>query len=163
MAFVSGGFWSNISLADNGGNVTTKTYELDAADAAEAATNHAAVVAALTAVTDARVIAHFWYEKSVQDTPTLPASGVQIEDQALLTFEIAGNPLKSATLTIPAPKPGIFQAVTGSGANQVDLANAAVVTFRSLFQNANECFLSDGEKAERLKSGKRIHRKSRSG
>lgn len=163
MAFVSGGFWSSISIADNGGNVTTKTYELDAADAAEATTNHAAVLAALTNVTDGRIIGHFWYEKMVQDTPTLPGAGVQIEDQALLTFEIAGNPLKSATHTIPAPKIGIFSAASGSGANVVDLANTAVIAYRSMFQGAGECFISDGEKAERLKAGKRIHRKSRSG
>lgn len=163
MAFVSGGFWSSVSLADNGGNVTVKTYELDAADAAEAATNHAAVLTALGNVTDARVIGHFWYEKMVQDTPTLPGAGVQIEDQALLTFEIAGNPLKSATHTIPAPKIGIFNAVSGSGANVVDLANAAVIAYRSLFQSAGECFISDGEKAQVLKAGKRIHRRSRSG
>lgn len=163
MAFISGGFWSSIAMADNGGNVTTKTYELDAADSAEAATNHAAVLAALTNVTDARIISHYWYEKLVQDTPTLPGAGVQIEDMALLTFEIAGNPLKSATHTIPAPKIGIFSAASGSGANVVDLANVAVVAYRSLFQSAGECFISDGEKAQVLKSGKRIHRKSRSG
>ena len=163
MAFVNGGFWSSVTLADNGGNQTVKTYELDVADMTEAATAHAAILAALGNVTDARILSHFFYERLVQDTPTLPGSGVHIEDLALLNFEIAGNPMKTATHTIPAPKPGIFISVIGSGANTVDVGNSAVIAYRSLFQSAGGCFISDGEKVNVLKSGKRIHRKSRNG
>jgi len=163
MAFVSGGFYSSVTLMDNGTNTTVQSYELDAADATEAAVNHAAVIVALNNVTDAEIISHFWYEKMIEDTPVIPGSGVQIENMALLSFDILGNPLKTATRTIPAPKSTVFTSGIGAGANVVDTAAANVVAFRSLFQNAGGCFISDGEKANTLKGGKRIHRASRKG
>lgn len=163
MAFVSAGWRLSATLADNGGDTTTKTYELTSADAAEAATDGAAVIAALGGVSDCEILSYYWYEQFVEETPLLPAAGVQIEDLALLTFELAGNPLKSATHTIPGPKQTIFQTSTGAGANIVDTADAAVVAYRSLFQANGECYISDGEVANVLREGRRIHRKSRRG
>lgn len=163
MAFVSSGWWFVVQLADNGGDVTTKTYQLNSEDAEEAATDSAAVLSALTAVTDCEVLSYFTYEKFVEDTPLLPGNGVQIENLALLVFELAGNPLKSATHTIPGPKIGIFNSSTGPGANVVNTAHTDVVAYRSLFQNAGPCYISDGEKANLLREGRRIHRKSRRG
>lgn len=163
MAFVNGGWFSVVTLADNGGNTTTKTYQLDAQDIDDAALGHADIVAALTGVTDAEILSHYYYLKMVEDTPLLPASGVQIENLALLTLEIAGNPMKTATHTIPAPKQAIFMAASGASANVIDTSNAAVIAYRSLFQNAGPCFISDGEKVNVLRSGKRIHRASRNG
>lgn len=163
MAYVSAGWKMFISMIDNGGNSTTKTYDLTSADADAAATDSAAVLAALDAVTDALITDYGYYEKMVQDTVTYPSAGVQIEDLALLEFDIVGDPTKKATITIPAPAIGIFNASSGAGANVVDTADAAVVTYRDLFRTAGECTISDGEVANSLIKGRRIHRKSRRG
>lgn len=165
MAFASAGWKMFVTIRDNGGNDTTKSYELTSADATAAATDSAAVLAALAGVTDGLLVDYGVYEKMVEASPSLPASGVQIEDLALLEFDITGNPTKKATHTIPAPKPGIFQTTSGAGANIVDTADTALVTYRDLFRagGTGECYLSDGETANSLIKGRRIHRKSRRG
>jgi len=163
MAIVSAGWELLVSMIDNGGDSTTKTYDLTSADAAAAATDAAAVIAALDAVTDALITDYGYYEKMVQDTVTYPAAGVQIEDLALLEFDIVGDPTKKATITIPAPSQGIFLTTTGAGANVVDTADSALVTYRDLFRTDGKCTISDGEVANSLIKGRRIHRKSRRG
>jgi len=163
MAFVSDGWKIVISLVDNGGDKTTKTYQTDAADAAEAATALTAVLAALGGVTDATVVSYYTAEVLANDSLVYPVSGVENQNQALLTFSIDGNPLKSATDAIPAAKPGIFQSVIGPQAKIVDVGDAAVIAYRSLFQAAGPLYISDGEKVDSLLYGKRRHLKSRNG
>lgn len=164
MAFVSGGFWFNVSLMDSGANVTTKTYQLQATDATEAATAAAAILAALAGVTSAEITTYQWYEKMVEDNVAYPSTGVQVEDLALLEFTIDGNPTKKATHTIPAPNPSIFTAATGPGANVLDTADTAVQAYEALFvPTTGSAFISDGELADIIVQGRRIHRKSRRG
>lgn len=157
MAFISTGWRGEFSLMDNGGNVTKKTYELTAADAAAAATDMATILAALTNVTDCEIVGYHAYEQFEEDTVAFPAAGVQKEDQALLTFDIVDNPLKKATHSIPGPKPGIFISTSGPNANILDLSDAAVVAYRQMFQTGGQCYISDGEVAFTLLKGKRRH------
>lgn len=163
MAFVSTGWRVTFSLMDNGGNITTKTYELTSADATEAATDTATILARLTAVTDCEIVSYHSYEQFEEDTVAYPAAGVQKENQALLTFDIVDNPLKKATHSIPAPKQAIFVGVTGPNANIVDTADADVIAYRQMFQAGGQCFISDGEVAFTLISGKRRHVKNSNG
>lgn len=163
MAFISTGWRAEFSLMDNGGNVTRKTYELTSADATEAATDTATILAALTNVTDCEIVGYHAYEQFEEDTVAYPSAGVQKEDQALLLFDIVDNPLKKATHSIPGPKPGIFISTSGPNANIIDLSDAAVVAYRQLFQAGNECYISDGEVAFTLVSGKRRHVKNSNG
>lgn len=163
MALVSNGFWLSVTLRDNGGNETTRTYQLSSADAAAAGVDSAAILVALNAVTDAVIVSWMNYERFVEDAFAYPASGVEVENLALLDFEIVDHPEKSATLTIPAPAPAIFMATSGGGANIVNTANAAVIAYAGLFMTGGEALISDGEVAQGLVSGKRIHRKSSRG
>jgi hypothetical protein len=160
MALVSNGFWLVVTLRDNGGNETTKTYQMVAADADTAATDAAAVLTALNAVTDAVVVSYFAYERFIEAAFSYPGDGVQVENLALLDFDLVDHPEKTATVTIPAPNIGIFVASSGSGANIVDTSDAALVTFRDLFRTGGKLLISDGEVAESLVRGRRIHRKS---
>jgi len=163
MALVSNGFWLSVTLRDNGGNDTTRTYQLTSEDAVAAGADTVIVLAALNAVTDAVIVSWFNYQRFVEDAFAFPPSGVEIENQALLDFDLVDHPEKSATLTIPAPAPAIFVALSGGGANIVNTANAAVVAYAALFQTGGQVFLSDGEVAQNLVSGRRIHRKSNRG
>src|SRR5664279_209353 len=164
MALVAGGYFGVVDLIDNGGNVTRRRYELTAATVADADSDMSTVIVpALVAVTDAKVKGYLIEVTTVEDSLTLPASGVEIENLALLDFSIVGHPEKSATLTIPAPKPTIFVASSGDGANVVDPADAAVIAYVALFEGSGQVLISDGEVAAGLVSGKRIHRKSSRG
>lgn len=163
MALVSNGFWLSVTLRDNGGNETTRRYQLSSADATAAGTDSATILAALGAVTDAVIVSWFNYQMFVEDAFAYPGSGVEIENLALLAFDIVDHPEKTATLTIPAPAPAIFVATSGAGANIVNTSNAAVIAYGALFQTGGEALISDGEVAQTLVSGKRIHRKSSRG
>lgn len=168
MALTSLGYWLAVTLVDNGGNQSTKSYQLrqdatDPADFPAALGDAGAVVASLDAITDAVIMGYQIEQRFAEDALALPAVGVQIENQALLDFAIDGNPFKSATLTIPAPVIGIFAGASGVLADTVDVADAALVTFVNQFKAAGLVYISDGEDADPtapLNSGRRIHRRS---
>lgn len=164
MALVSDGFELNVVLVDNGANTTVKSYRLTAADAAGAATQTAQVLAVLANVTDAVVKGYSINQRFVENQLNLPTAEVQIENQAVVVAQIAGNPTKFATIYIPAPKAGMFVAASGKSANIVDITDAALVAYAAIFtQTANTCTISDGEYISQLISGKRVHRGSRKG
>lgn len=154
-----------VTLVDNGANETTKTYEMQAADAATAATDAAAIMAALNGVTDCVIKAYSINHQFVEDALVLPASGVENQNQALLTVQLASDPTKTGTLTIPGAAPGIFVAASGENANVVDTGDAQVNAYVELFTTTNEAYMSDGELADPglAFKGVRRHVKSRYG
>lgn len=156
-------FELEVSIADNSGKTTKKTYELQSTTAAEAATDAAAVLAALAAVTAGVIKGYAIKEVYVENALVLPASGVENENQALLTIRLASDPTKYATHAIPAADPAIFVATSGAGANVVDTGNAAMNAYVELFTSTNEARLSDGELADGSLdfSGRRRHVASR--
>lgn len=164
MAITSVGWELAVTLVDSGLNIANKVYELVAADAAEAATSAAAILAALDPVTDAAIkgyrIAEVFAETG---TFTLPTDA-EIEMQALLLMRLDGNPFKKVTHTIPAPNIGIFVSSTGANRNIVDTLDAALLTYRAIWQSpGNVATISDGETVDVLESGHRIHRASNKG
>jgi hypothetical protein len=163
LALTSVGWWLSVSLKDNAGDETTQTYQLVSADAAAAATDTADIIAALNGVTDAVIFSYQFYERFVEDAFAYPASGVELQNMALLDFDIVDHPEKTATRTVPAASPGIFNTSSGAGANIIDTADAAVVAYRDVFRTGGNAYISDGEVAESLVKGRRIHRKSRIG
>ena len=164
MALVSDGYELNVVLIDNGANTTTKSYALTAADAAEAATQTAQVLAVLANVTDAVVKGYSINERFVESQLNLPPAAVQIENQAVVVGQIAGNASKFASMYIPAPKAGLFVSASGKSANIVDITDPAVVAYAAIYTATGDvCTISDGENLSVLVSGKRIHRGSRKG
>lgn len=162
MAIATQGFYFNISFVDTGGNVSSKTYQMTAPDYATAIADAAAALPLFEAVTDAEVSAYRVTEIFAEGTLTLPANA-EIENQALITVGITGEPLKSATLTIPAPKAGIMTASSGEGYNVVDASDADLVAWLAMFSTGGNFTISDGEVASGFKGGRRIHRKSNRG
>jgi len=163
MAFISGGFYAVFNLMDSGGDTTSKTYELDVADAAGATTAIGVIKTALEGVTNCEIVSYYHYEKWVENTVAYPVGGVQKENQALLVFDIVDAPTKRATHAIPGAKIDIFIAASGPDMNVVDRLDAAVIAYRELFQAGGECFISDGEKAFTLLSGHRRNTKNNRG
>jgi hypothetical protein len=149
---------------DNGGNTTTKSYLLQASDATEALASIEAIRTAMVAVSDSVVLDYGATQRFTNDAVTFPADGVQIENQAIVEVAILDEPSKTATFTIPAPKISVFVGTAGAPANVVDITKTPVINYSNLFKaTTGNAFISDGETIDYMKSGRRIHRKSRKG
>ena len=163
MAIASAGWQLNVRLVDTGGNQTDRTYPLISADAAEAATHSAAVIAALTAATDAAIAGYTIGEVFLEGALTYPAAA-EVENCLEVSAKIVGFPNKSATLTIPAPKATLFTSPTGPGFNIADMGETILTTYLALFDGSGPATISDGESIIVSSAvGRRIHKKSRRG
>jgi|SRR3989304_719249 len=158
MALVGGRWWVEYELADTGGQLTRKRFELNApADYAAAVVSESTFRLDLIGVTDLSIKSYRVYREFYEDAFALPGDA-QIEDQAVLVFELP-NPLKTATIIIPGAKETLYVAASGANNNVVDIADAAVTAFASNFLSGgvNEFLLSDGEEAAALLKGHRRH------
>ncbi len=151
----------SVSLKDSGGNTAVKRYELRGSDYATCSAEIATILAALSAVTTAEVAGYSLSQRWTEDAFSYP-TGSEIENQALLNIMLDGG-LKTATVYIPSPTDGCFMSATGDGRNIVDVADTDVLAYVALFESGGEAYLSDGEDADSLMNGKRIHRASRKG
>lgn len=163
MALVSAGWRMTVSLADTSFDITTRTYELRGATAADAATDALGILTVLDPVTDCQIVGYELTEKFEESVISLPGGNVKTTDQALVTVNIAGMGTKKASFNIPGPNVGIFQAAVGTGNDIVDLLDAALVAYSDVFKSTGEAFISDGEDLGSMYYGKRISRGSRTG
>lgn len=163
MALVQGGISMSVTLIDTGGNTAVKNYALTSADMTEALTDAAVVLNRLGAVSDAVVKGYRLCLEYYEDALAFPAAA-QVENRASIVANIANNPLKTATLEIPAPKAAIFVAASGPQSNVVNTAHADVAAYVNMFGVGMQVTASDGEELDTpALSGKRIHIGSRKG
>ena len=175
----SAGFYAKFSLRDRAGNQATIGPQVVGADIATAKANAASLVTLINAVTDALIYSYTITEKFVDDTDTIAATDCQVENIASVVVELETGGKKHA-LRIPAPSIGIFKGTSGEDMNVVDTADADLIAYVEAFTDKTGytvpgadaiALLSDGEKVlpdntndvPKIKSGKRIHRASRSG
>ena len=150
------GWFLSVSLTDNQDDVSVLRFSLTSADYASAVTDSAAVIAALDGVTRSTISSTSL--SFVQDEDAFAyGAGSDNGVRARLTFQLAGS-VEKATLDIPAPEEGIFQAPSGPGNGIVDTLDPAVVAYAQIYQAGNECFISDGELSDFLLRGKRTTR-----
>lgn len=161
MAMIPKGFYLRISLKDNGGNTTIKTYKLRSADFTIATTDSATIRAALIAITDSVVSAYNIAQRFYEGTFVFPAAGVENENKASITA--INNLAEAVNLQVPAPKIGIFTGPTGGAANIVDVENADLITYTDVFKSGAEAYVSGTDDLVALSSGKRISAKSNFG
>lgn len=169
MAFVEAPdqpFVVSLSFVDSGVNTTEKSYALQGADLAAAALNANQFVTKYALLTKARIKGYTVSQRFIDDAFAIPTNGAEIENQALITVRLTTSPLKSASLTIPAPVDAIFTGGPGSeNYNVVLLTQADLVAWLTSFNVGGDVMLSDGEfmaVGGQLR-GRRIHRKSRRG
>lgn len=155
----------DVIFTDTGDNDTTRQLDLGTNDF-PTAIQVSAIMATLQAVSTAKIKSYQLVEIIADDAFTLPANA-QVEPNARLTLQIAGNPRKSATFDIPSPSPAIMVATEGDGLNQVALSNAGVQAVVDLFRSAGNFYISDGEKVAdgvgAVKKGRRITKRSSKG
>lgn len=167
MALVSDGFDLRVALTDSSGtDVSHITYKLVAADAAAAATATTTILGLLAAVSDAVVKGYSISQRFVEDAITLPAN-TELENRAVVVCAIDGNPLKTATIVIPAANSDIFQSPTGAGRNLINVANTDLLAYIDIWQVTGAlASISDGEFLDNtsvIRSGKRSHRANNDG
>lgn len=163
MALVADGFRLVVSLADNGGNVSSLTYVLTAEDHATAVTNSATIVAALDAVTNSVIVQYAIKTVFAENGFVYPEAGVENENKASITVLLDGLGAKKANVKIPAPVIGIFTDTKGLGANVVDISDVDLNAYLDIFESGNEATLSDGETMDKPLTGKRISARSNRG
>jgi len=160
---------AEVGIADNSGDIAPRFYEAPYATFADFAAfqlSFNTLLTALNNMTAGAVASHRLTLVTVEDALTLPLSGVENENQAFLSGKIVGDPLDSATQSIPAADPAIFVSTSGPGANVVNTSAGAVTTWIGLFDQAGPgpWTISDGEYWEAATvKGKRRHVKRSGG
>lgn len=159
MAFVSTGFKVEVSFLDSGQEVTKKTYGLRGATIADAVANASAFVPVLAAASNAKVASYRVVQEFAEDALTaFTDDTVKNSNQAVITVSIADNPLKKATIVVPAPKNALFQAVTGEGSDQISSVAALVTGLVDQFKATGTVYISDGETVDAVPNIKGIRR-----
>lgn len=150
MAFVaagnSSGFFVTFIMIDRNEDVTTKEYELDAADFTIASGIATEMRGDLELVSDCEIIGQHISHRLVEDAVVVPSVG-EAQVKARLVVRLDGGQGK-ATIDIPAPKESLFMALTGKANKVVDVNNVDLLDFLANFETgaAAPAFLSDGEK-----------------
>lgn len=166
MALTFTKYFCNVLIRDAANDLARRRYQLVAADDAAAATNAATLAGHVAALTDGNVVGYSIEKQYDEDGAIVPVAGSQVEMNALLTLGIDGEPRKSGTLEIPAPKPSVFVATTGSNANVVAFSGAVSTFVADFVAGTAIASLSDGEFATSATArwkGKRVHHKSSRG
>lgn len=162
MAIVADHFEITVKLVDEGANFTTMTFQCQDTTYANVVIAKTALVAALDAVTDCVIQRVSINEVWKNDAFAYP-SDVETANKLSMTVELEGGTGKKANLKIPGPIKAMFGASGTAGFNTLDTGNALILTYVAMFENAAEFYISDGEFAETLISGKRIHAKQYDG
>lgn len=167
MAIVSVGWQLIVDFADNGGKpYGTREYDLVQTDGELVPAVVTSMLTKIGNATDASISGYRVAEKFIQDALTLPAAGVQNENQLYFSAPIVGRPDKSANLSIPAAKIGLFTNTSGKGANIADMGDAALLAYVGMFDPTvgDEAYISDGEQIVSLAGGgKRRHARNLNG
>jgi len=166
MVFSASNFGVTVTYLDGGANTTTRDFEMDESviDFDAANTAALAILADIIATTDAALPRYRVYQNNDENSLTIPATTVQIENCASLTVLLAGAGSKKGNLNIPAPKAAMFVNPTNGPQNNIVNMSATIVTdFLANFTVAGDFTISDGEEISRGLSGKRVHKKSSKG
>lgn len=156
MAWQNTGFELSIRSIDNGGNETTKTLQMTAADHATALVDALIIVGFYEAVTNSGTVSYSLKEIFYNDALTIPGGAEsQVEAKALIVMRDETNPLKKHSVRIASPDPTVFLATSGDGANIVDVNDAAILAFAGMFSAAgsDKCYVSDGEQVLAMPDG----------
>ncbi len=169
MAQISKGFFLGVTLKDHGGNASTLEFQYRAAttiDFASALSGAIALIADLEAVTNSVVTGYSVREKFENDAIALPVAGVENEDKASFSFQLAGGN-EVSNMKIPAPvSAGVDNlfGVVGASANQMIMTAPTLVAYTDNFRLLGQFQITKNADAlDVLLVGKRISAKNNNG
>lgn len=155
MALVDAGWFATFELIDGSANLTSHTVELIATDSASAEASAAAHLVVLLAVTGSFCAGYDIRHKITENAlSALPAVTVTNSNQAVITASIIDQPLKRASVAIPAAKIGVFAGTTGTLANVVNVAASIVTDYLGSFTAAGNVYISDHEHLDPIYNAK---------
>lgn len=130
-------------------------FESPFAEAVDAATQ---IFTAQAACTNA-VLAEYGVRHVIDEEGGFPTEAAEIHDRALIECyleddPITGDPSKTWTLEIVAPKVDIFQGLIGEAYDTVDISDATVI--QVVQQYAQHTTVSDGERVDEGKGSNGI-------
>jgi hypothetical protein len=162
LAYVSAGFFLEVTVVDNSQVKSVLEYQMTGANYAAVTSDAPTVLNALAAVSDSNISGYHLVEKFYNDAFAVPTTGRSNKEKAVVSGFIDGNPTKSAVYAIPNPTDTIFAGAPGTrNYNVVDIADTALAAYSALFQTGGKCYISDGEVLGAVKSGVRVTRSSR--
>lgn len=149
----------SVQIGSNNGNAMPATYKLRATAWATVVTDAADIITALNAVTAGKVKGYTLSSRAVEDAYTIPtALQAGYNEKAIVVVSLEGDPTKTATINIPMPEDGLFLAGAGSpNYDVIDISDAAVTAYVGLFTEEGPCYISDGESADLILSGRRVN------
>lgn len=151
-------FELTVSLGATNDKKLTKTYKLNAVDAAEAATNSADILTRLGNVSAGKVVGYKISHVFVEDNYTRPTSeDAEWGEEAVISGKILDEPFETWTARIPFPLITIFVSSAGKNRDVVDITDVAVIAYKGIFETGSLAYISDGEFAETLEEGRRIN------
>jgi len=168
MAFIGQNWMLNTVWIDTGGKTTSRRFELvatdDDGDLTAVIADVQTIVAAWIAASNAVLVSQTISKTSVEDSVTLPAGNVNIEENLQVSAKIFGTPNKSAVFEIPAPKDTLFEGATGEAHDIADFDDTVLAAAVAVFVNGEQAYISDGETitVQNIR-GKRVHHKSTKG
>jgi len=164
MALVSAGYELTVTLVDNGGGSTKRSFKLRDDDPLDIPTVVGDILTDLNAVTDLVVSSYKIGEVFVEDALALPTSlNAQKEMNARVVLQLASSPLKKAVIEIPAPIVGMFGAAGTPAYNEVDISNDLLEAYVANFMAAGTAYISDGEDVAAtgaILKGRRTHKQT---
>lgn len=159
MALVQTGWQMVMTVVDSAGDPTIKIYDLVAADAAAADTAGDAIRAAFVLVSGSKISKYVVGGVFEEDALVLPTD-VENGVEAAVSSYIDAAGTKTATWKVPGALNSIFNGTTGKPRNVVNLANAGVIQYNSMFVAGagQRATISDGEalKAGGMIAGVRV-------
>lgn len=167
MALVLHHFEVVASFTETSGLSVDRTYVAGSSitTIAELAAAWALALPIIVAMSDSVLSAYTYKQVFAENALVLPVSA-ENNNQAIFTGKITGDPLDSATVTVPAIKPGLMVSPSGKGYDVVDTGDPAVNAFVELFDpnavpTAGPWTISDGESwVTATVSGRRRNTKS---
>jgi hypothetical protein len=158
MALILKGWELSVSLADRGGGISKKHYNLRVTNAAAAAIDASVIVAALDAVTNSTISGYRVIEVFYESDFDYPESDLRNEFKVSLTFR-AGVGRKDVNEQIPSPIAAVFLGATGPRTKLVNLRCPELIEYAAIFGKDGQAYISKHKEDATLLRGKRIVRK----
>lgn len=146
-----------VQMGSNNGQTMPVTYKLRATAWATVITDSEDILTALNAVSAGKVKGYTLSSRAVEDAYTIPtATQAGYNETATVVVSLEGDPTKTATIRIPMPEDGIFAGAIGTpNYDVVDITDTALANYVALFTAEGVAYISDGENADLILSGRR--------
>lgn len=144
-------------MGSNNGSSMPVTFKLRATAWATVLLDVADIIVALNAVSAGTMKGYTISSRAVEDAYAIPTAVLAgFGETATVVVSLEGDPTKTGTIRIPMPEDTLFVAGPGSpNYDVIDITDVAVQNYVALFTGVGPAYISDGENADLILSGRR--------